>query len=148
MTGLAFRKNDRRRTGKSSRQGAVLIAALVCLLVVMSILGSMLQGAIVARRQLHAERDLRQTELLLQAGVDRAAFRLAGESDYRGETWEIPAEEIIGLGNGRVTIAATRASDTTPWQLDVIAEYPVGSQRSVRRSGTFFVQSQPTQMQE
>lgn len=130
------------------RRGSVLVAALVCLLVVMTMLGSMLQGALRARRQLHAERDLRQTELLLQAGVDRAAFRFAGETDYRGETWDLLAESIVGGGEGRVTIEASRNSEEEPWQVRVVSEYPLGGESSIRRSRTFLVQSQIPQIQE
>ena len=56
------------------RTGAVLVVALVCLFIVMSLLGGMLKGALRERRQLGQQRDLRQTELLLEAGVDRARF--------------------------------------------------------------------------
>ncbi len=48
----AFRKTR-------DRNGLVLIAALVCLVVSMAIVGTMLKAAIAARRQLHTERDLR-----------------------------------------------------------------------------------------
>lgn len=58
----------------SHRRGAVLIVALVCMLVMMSIVGGMLQGAVLARRQLHEQRDLRQAEAILEAGADRAFY--------------------------------------------------------------------------
>ena len=74
----------------SKRRGTVLVAALVCLLVVMAMLGAMLRGTLRAHRELHNERDLRQTELLLQAGSGRAVFRLAKDANYRGETWSLP----------------------------------------------------------
>jgi hypothetical protein len=119
-----------------------LIVALVCLLVVMALIGSLLQGTLRARRQLHAERDRRQAELLLQAGIDRAALRLAGEADYRGETWELPAESISGVAAGQVTIETSRAANDSPWQIHAVAEYPAGSPRSVRRSRTILVQPQ------
>jgi len=125
------------------RRGAVLVAALVCLLIVMAMLSSMLQGALRARRQLHVERDLRQTELLLQAGVERAVFRLAGESGYRGETWTLPADAIVGSEAGRVSVEITRSAAEEPWQVRVVAEYPVGRETSIRRSRTFTV---PTQL--
>jgi hypothetical protein len=114
----------------------------------MSVLGSMLQGALCARRQLHAERDLRQTEFLLQAGADRAAFRLSNETDYRGETWNVPAQQLVGSGDGQVTICASRDSEEKPWQLRIVAEYPLGGELSIRRSQTFLVPSQALQIQE
>ena len=122
------------------RGGAILIVALVCLVVVMALIGALLQGTLRARRQLHVERDRRQAELLLQAGLDRAALRLASETNYRGESWELPPESITGGGPGRVTMEAARESEDKPWQLHVVAEYPAGSEHSIRRSRTILVQ--------
>jgi type II secretory pathway component PulK len=126
------------------RKGAVLVTALVCLLIVMALLGSMLQNTLRARRQLRTERDLRQAELLLQAGADRAAFRLSKDADYRGETWKLPAKSVIGSGEAEVVIEVSHESEKKPWQVHVVAEYPVGSELSIRRSHTFLIQSSIT----
>jgi Tfp pilus assembly protein PilX len=128
-----------------SRRGTILIVALVCLVIVMALIGALLQGTLRARRQLHAERDRRQAELLLQAGLDRAALRVAGQADYHGESWELPAESITGSGAGLVTIETSRQAEDSPWKIHVVAEYPVGKQPagnelSVRRSRTILVQ--------
>jgi len=134
-----FRERSRPRRRPPRRRGTILVVALVCLLVMMSILGQMLLGSIRAHRALHPERDLRQTELLLAAGADRAAYRLTTEPDYRGETWDLPAPSIVGGGNGEVTIAATRDADDKPWQVRVVAEYPRGGEIPIRRSRTLLV---------
>jgi hypothetical protein len=126
----------------------VLIAALVCLSIVVAVVGSMLQGTLRARRQLHAQRDLRQTELLLQAGVDRALFRLLNNADYRGETWKLPAKAIVGSLGGQVTIEATRDSLEQPWRVRVVAEYGQGHHSSIRRSHPFLVPTNPPSDQE
>lgn len=133
-----FRRDDRRQAPR--RRGAMLVVALACLAIVMAIVGVMLQGALRARRQLHVERDLRQVELLLEAGLDRAAFQLASDYDYTGETWQIPASDLLGRGDGEVVIVATRSGDAEPWRVRVAAEYPVGTPTSVRRTRTFLVQ--------
>jgi hypothetical protein len=132
----------RPRTRANTRQGAVLVAALVCLLVVMAMLGAMLKGALLAQRQLHRERDLRQTELLLQAGSDRAAYRLANDANYRGENWKLPANAIVDNGEGQVTIEASATGAPSVWSVKVVAEYPLGGETSIRRSRTFQVPSQ------
>ena len=85
-------------------------------------------------------RSRRQTELLLQAGIDRAALAVASETDYRGESWELPAASITGGGAGRVTIEAAREAADQPWKIHVVAEYPTGSELSIRRSRTILVQ--------
>jgi hypothetical protein len=137
-----FRFHSQR--GKSSRrEGAVLVAALVCLLVVMTMLGAMLLSALRAHRELHRERDLRQTELLLQAGSDRAVARFANDPTYRGETWELPAASIADKGNGRVTIKISSEADQNGKTANVVAEYPVGDEWSIRRSRTIHIQPQP-----
>jgi hypothetical protein len=120
-----------------NRRGSVLVAALVCLAVVTALLGTMLQGSLQAQRQLHRERDLRQTELLLQAGSDRAIYRLANDTNYSGETWNVPADAIVDNGDGRVNIEILPADGQSAPKVRVVAEYPVGSETSIRRSRTF-----------
>lgn len=124
----------------AARRGAMLVVALACLAIVMAIVGVMLQGALRARRQLHVERDLRQVELLLEAGLDRAAFQLADDDAYAGETWRIPANDLLRRGDGEVVIVAERSGDAEPWRVRIVAEYPVGTPASVRRTQTFLVQ--------
>ena len=130
------------------RRGSVLVAALVCMLVVMMILGIMFQGVVRAHRQLHRERDLRQTELLLQAGCDRAAVQLSNAEEYHGETWSLPADMVVGAGRGRVTIETTRSGSQPTWEVKVVAEYPQGSETSIRRSRTFQLPIQIHSQQE
>jgi hypothetical protein len=125
----------------------VLAVALVCLLIVMGLLAGMLKGALRERRQMRQERDLRQTELLVEAGADRAAVRLAADDGYDGETWNVPAEEIIGLGAGQVLIEVTRDAsaedrEDAPWLVRIVAEYPLGGETSIRRTRSFTVRSQ------
>ena len=128
------------RRARHRPTGAVLFVALVCLLIIMSILGQMLQSSLRAQRQLHPERDLRQTELLLDAGIDRAAYRLGQNPDYRGETWQLAADSITGTAAGQVTIHATRAAATKPWQVTVLAEYPLDGALTIRRSRSLEIQ--------
>jgi hypothetical protein len=130
------------------RGGLMIVAALVCLFVVTSIVGSMLKSALRARRQLHVERDRRQSELLVEAGADRAVARLAADPDFRGDTWELPAAAIVGRGDGRVTTEVSRSADNQPQQVRVVAEYPLGRDFPIRRSHTFQIASSPTQSQE
>ena len=128
------------------RSGAVLVVALVCLLIVTAMIGTMLERAVSARRHLRVERDRRQAELLLQAGADRAALQLVRQSDYRGETWTTP--EGVMAGRGQVTIEALRASESAPWRVDVVAEYPLGSECSIRRSQTLMIPPPTSILQE
>ena len=120
--------------------GSALVATLVCLVIVMALLGHMLVGALRMGRQMHVERDRRQCNLLLQAGLDRCAHRMAADEPYLGEVWDVPAAEIGGAAPGQVTIRVS-SQDEGPPQIYVLAEYPVGSETSIRRSRTFQMQS-------
>jgi hypothetical protein len=145
-----FRSSSRsiQRRVHRQRSGLMVLAALVCLLIVTSIVGSMVQGALRARRQLHAERNRRQAELLLEAGANRAVARLAAEPDFRGDTWNVPAESVIGHGDGRVKTEIARNEGIDAWQLRVVAEYPLGREFPITRSNTFPIPSPTTQSQE
>src|SRR5262245_61654987 len=125
-------------------QGSILIAALVCLIIIVAIISSMLAAALTAGRHLRAERDLRQCELLLQAATDRAAHRLATERDYRGETWNVPADKIASGGEGRVTIELSSDPQENKQKLAIIAEYPAGNETSIRRSRTINLPNKQT----
>ena len=58
------------------RRGMVLVAALVCLVVVMALLGHMLVGALRTGRQMHRERDRRQCDFPI-AALDAESYSLA-----------------------------------------------------------------------
>jgi hypothetical protein len=148
MTTKHFCRRRPRNRRHGRRRGVILFVALVCLLIVMTILGQMLRTSMQAQRQLHPERDLRQTELLLQAGADRAAYRLAKEKNYVGETWHLPADAIIGHAEGQVTIQVSRDSTSKSLHVHVLTEYPLGSALTIRRSRTLQVETPSSQTQE
>lgn len=142
-------KRRRQRRQMRHRRGILLVAVIVCMAVVMGIVGTLLRGALSARRQLRVDRDLRQVELLLDAGVDRAAAKLATDPDYEGETWSIPADQILSAGAGKVVIEIPDASPPTDSESDdapqlcqvhIAAEYPLGGLTTVRRSRTFLIE--------
>jgi hypothetical protein len=139
-----------RQARRQRRSATVLIVALVTLLVVSSLVLSMVKRAIDDRRQLRREHDLQQVELLVDAGLRRAAIRLDADADFEGETWDIPAAELKGHDDARVVIEVTSASaDESPSKessenesaadaqlIRVTAECPVGSETSIRRTRT------------
>jgi hypothetical protein len=152
-----------RQARRPRRSAAILIVALVTLLVVSSLALSMVKRALDDRRQLRQEHDLQQVELLVDAGLRRAAIRLAGDADFDGETWDISAAELNGHGDARIVIEVTRApvdesveeesdeeseesSDDAPAAeaqlIRVAAEYPFGSETSIRRTHTVTIRPQ------
>ena len=128
--------HNQRNNRSQNRQASILIAALVCLAIVMALIGGMLLSALRAARQLHLERDLRQCELLLAAGTARAIAQSVTKTDYRGETWRLAADDIANTAPGEVTIELLPDSQANRRQCRIVAEYPFGSETSIRRSQT------------
>jgi hypothetical protein len=144
-----------RQARRQRRSATVLIVALVTLLVVSSLVLSMVKRALDDRRQLRQEHDLQQVELLVEAGLRRAAIRLAADADFDGETWDIPAAELKGHGDARVVIeVAPPSAEESPAEssddelagdaqrIRITAEYPLGSETSIRRTRTVTIRPQ------
>jgi hypothetical protein len=116
----------------------VLICVVVCLAIATLLIAAMVQRTLLTRRQIRTERQLRQAEWLVEAGVERAAFRLANDEDYSGEQWPLSADAIVGTHPGLVSISVRRES-TGPASVQVAAQYPSGGAVSIRRSREFLV---------
>ena len=70
-----------------SRQGLATGSALVCLLIATSLVVSTTRVALRTRRELSLRQQLRQTDLLLDAGVPMAMIRAQASKEYKGEIW-------------------------------------------------------------
>lgn len=108
------------------RTGAVLISVLACLVVTTAIAALTVRQSLEARRQGRVERQLRQTQYLLDAGIRRAAERLRADASYSGETWE-PTAALARFGAVRVEIRVTTvdgegAVDNNAVETDVARE--------------------------
>src|SRR5688500_11477960 len=77
-----------------NRRGAVLVAVLVVMMVASLLLGAMLRTNRDEHRLLRIYQQRLQAQELAQAGLERAAARLAGDDAYAGEIWQIPAAEL------------------------------------------------------
>lgn len=134
--------NGCRSKSPPPRRGALLIVALTCMVVVIAIIGLLFSSSLRTRRQLHSERDLRQVELLLDAGLRRAAAKLSADASYAGETWRIPADQLLQNGAAEVTIAAALAdasADSGRTEVTVSARYPLNAPLTVQRTRTFII---------
>jgi type II secretory pathway component PulK len=118
------------RSKPRRRRGAVMFAVLVSLVVVTALVaGWTSDGLSLSRKSRDAEQRL-QADWLAEAGLDRAAARLAVDHNYSGETWTIAPAELSSADGGRVEIhvAATGASR----RISVAADYPADPQRRCR----------------
>jgi len=101
------------------------IIVLVCLVIIASIGTQLLRVALTGRARGRVEERTLQAEWLVESGVERAAYQLASNPNYQGETWEISAEELGNKHAGRVSIRV-EVSKSHPKQrrLEVRADYP------------------------
>ena len=76
---------------KTNPRGVALLTAIVCLAVVALICGSLVRVAHTQRQQTRTEERRLQAEWLAEAGLERAAAKLADSQEYAGETWQIAA---------------------------------------------------------
>ena len=101
-------QRKRRRNLPGRRRGAIMIVALICLVLVSALLGSLLKTAVAQRKQLRHEAEHLQAAWLAESGVARAASRLATDRGYEGETWKIPAQELSGRFSAEVRISVRK----------------------------------------
>ncbi|HID78764.1 MAG TPA: type II secretion system protein [Planctomycetaceae bacterium] len=106
-------RNDRRHAGSVvARRGVVLLAALVCVGIAGAVLVSTLRSAISQRRSLQARFCRVQAAWLAESALERAAWQLAADPDYRGEVWKVPAQSLGGNLPATVTIQVEPVPDS------------------------------------
>lgn len=119
---ISFRM-ARARTPAARRTAALLVAALVCLVVVLSVGASLLRTLVGQQRQLLQEQRQAQVFWLVESALDRAAAQLAAAADYRGETWEVDGP--AGTGKAVAVIRVEPAAGEPPRRkLVVEVQYP------------------------
>ena len=119
------------------RTGVVLICVIACLAITMSLVGSAVRSTLMVRKQLRVEHHRRQAVWLVQAGVERAAFRIQQDENYAGEEWDLSASAMNTRHPALVAISAQPVDRR--FEVKVTAEYPAGNLQSVRHSQTFYV---------
>ncbi len=117
--------------GARDRQAAVLVCMLVCVAIATSLVAATLQSALRARRELRLQRQLRQTELLLTAGLERAVARLRADPAYQGETWELEPTTLPGNPPGSVRIEVNPAQISPGQKEESLSNHPESHQLHV-----------------
>jgi len=126
---------------RKQKSGAVLICVIVCMAVATLLLAGMLRQTLSARRQIRTERQSRQTDWLVQAGAERAAFQLANDPEYTGEVWSLSADRMGGSDPAAVTISVAKADskDSSRASIKIVAQYPSDRVTSIRRTHEFLI---------
>jgi hypothetical protein len=130
------------------RQGTLVVCVLVCLLVASTIATAMTQSALRARREIRLGHQMRQTELLLDAGILRAARKIQVSEHYEGEAWR-PTTAISRFEGALVEISVQADEQQAGWlRVNVTASLGTtsdGAERKrlplTRRTHTFRIQS-------
>ena len=117
------------------RRGAVLMAALVCLVLAMMAIGSLLSTSLARRTRARMEERRLQAAWLAESGLERAAAKLTAAPDYKGETWEPSAADLGGRDGGLVRIEVAPV-DGRPRlrRARVVADYPRAADRRARQT--------------
>ena len=131
----AMKRRTHRGIVSRQRRGAILVAALACLLVFSLVVAGALRALATDQRQVRSRRDHLQAELLAESGIERAAAAVRAANDYTGESWRIAADELQGASDGLVVIRVEN-SEPAPRRrvVSVQADYPADSMHRVRVS--------------
>lgn len=117
------------------RRGTIILFAMICLLLVSLLGASLVKLALTQRRQIRREQWRVQATWLAEAAVDRAAARLATETDYSGETWTIAPTELGGESGAQVRISVEEATTGAErFVVQVTADYPDSDEQRARVS--------------
>lgn len=98
------------RTSRPSqrRRGTTLILSMVVLMLIAALTASMVSAIGNARKRSRIARQDAQAACLADAAVSRTVARLARDPAHVGETWDIPADQLEGVGPARVSIQVVR----------------------------------------
>ena len=117
------------------RRGAVLVMVLVCAMVALVIFASIVKLAAAGRRVTDEQARQVQASWLAESGLERAAWRLAAEADYTGETWTLSADQLSGADAAVVKIEVEAVPEQPNRRLVRIrADYPDHPQHRSRQS--------------
>ena len=118
---------------QSPRRGAIIVFAILALLVVSMLGAALLRTVSQSKQQLQREVLHTQAVWLADSGAARAVARLNASSDYTGETWAVPAEQLSAGRTAAVRIALSPDPDHPERTIiAATAEYPYGSPTAIR----------------
>jgi len=127
------------RCRPASRRASVLVCVLVCLAIATALVTSAVRTALDGRRAMRTQHQLRQTELLLDAGIQRAKQQLQSDIDYTGETWVLSPATIPNIESAQVKIDITPAAGNSSHEVRVTAQLSMAAHRAIQRSTSFSV---------
>lgn len=127
------------RHPRRHRTAIVLICVLACMAVVTSLVANTTRMALTTRKAMRSQHQLRQVELLLEAGVARAAKRLSDNPEYTGETWQLSPTTLTCAEQAEVKISVTPDGEVWPPEVTVVAKLGPTDAVQMKRSHTFAI---------
>jgi Tfp pilus assembly protein PilX len=116
------------------RRGAILVVVLVCLAVAVAISVVVVSQTAAEHQAVQMNHRRVQAIWLAEAGVERAADRLAANPAYAGETWNVSAKELSGDDKAVVRIEVKTVSGQPQRRsVRVEADYADAPQRRCRQ---------------
>jgi Tfp pilus assembly protein PilX len=114
-------------------RGAILVVLVVLVAVASVLSAAILRTALLRSQAVQSEARRVQAVWLAESGVERAAARLAADSKYAGETWNLAPEVIGGPDPAAVKIEVSAVAERPDSRLvRVQADYPVDPQQRAR----------------
>jgi hypothetical protein len=111
-----------KRRGDGPRSAFLLVSVLVCLTLAMALWAVRTRTLVLERRVLVSQQLALQSEYLADAAIARAKAQLAADPAFRGETWQLDAEQLGGLGTASVAISiAEQPGESRVYQLKAVA---------------------------
>ena len=124
------------------QRGTILVCVLACLVIMSSLGAATVRGVLRDRREVRIEQQLRQTELLCEAGVARATRALHESSAYIGEQWTPNLSESLWQ-DAVVRINVESSQDSNARNIEVTASLGSNAHyvRPMQRSYTFTIET-------
>jgi Tfp pilus assembly protein PilX len=126
-------RKPRERAGPR-RRGAALLVAMVCLVILTAIAGSLARKAVTRRARRKAEERRVQAEWLARSGLERAWVKLSASPDYHGESWKVSPEDLEGPDSALVVITVAEVAGKPTRLVRVVADYPPDESRRARHT--------------
>ena len=132
----------------ANRNGTTLVAALVCLVVVSTMMLSLVHSSLSARRQLRNEHQIEQVRWLLDAGLRKGIAELKRNPEYKGEAMVLtPTLKKFPQSSINIHVDRSTQTDAEPKQVklrvDVRLASDTQSTPAMRRSDEISIRINP-----
>jgi len=143
---IARRRQSGHHLGRH-RRGTILVLAMVCVAITMSIMMLLVRSALSHHAAQTTHVNAAQANWLVESGFERATAKLAVDPSYTGETWEIlPGEFGETESDASASPAVVRIevepaeNGSREREIHVTADYPNSTAHRVRRGKQIVVQ--------